>query len=165
MALDNSKFAKNARIANFFWMGELTNYELANVSSFVKNGFEVKVWTYDSNIGSLIVENDISDGDASVYIKVDEVEYDKNVADIELSKLLNYCEINNINPKFAIIEIGDRNSAIKFAVSKLQDNDLLLIAGKGHESTQTIGMESLPFDDFTVSKEAIKNIKKNGIIS
>ena len=50
MALDNSKFAKNARIANFFWMGELTNYELANVSSFVKNGFEVKVWTYDSNI-------------------------------------------------------------------------------------------------------------------
>lgn len=50
MALDNSKLAKNARIANFFWMGELTNYELANVSSFVKNGFEVKVWTYDSNI-------------------------------------------------------------------------------------------------------------------
>jgi UDP-N-acetylmuramoyl-L-alanyl-D-glutamate--2,6-diaminopimelate ligase len=63
------------------------------------------------------------------------------------------------------IEIGDRNSAIKFAVSKLQDNDLLLIAGKGHESTQTIGMESLPFDDYTVSKEAIKNIKKIGITS
>jgi UDP-N-acetylmuramoyl-L-alanyl-D-glutamate--2,6-diaminopimelate ligase len=62
-------------------------------------------------------------------------------------------------------EIGDRNSAIKFAVSKLQDNDLLLIAGKGHESTQTIGIESLPFDDYTVSKEAIKNIKKIGITS
>ena len=60
------------------------------------------------------------------------------------------------------IEIGDRNSAIKFAVSKLQDNDLLLIAGKGHESAQTIGMESLPFDDYTVSKEAIKNNKKLG---
>ena len=44
------------------------------------------------------------------------------------------------------IEIADRNSAIKFGVSKLQDNDLLLIAGKGHESTQTIGTESLPFD-------------------
>ena len=60
-------------------------------------------------------------------------------------------------------EIADRNSAIKFAISKLQDNDLLLIAGKGHESTQTIGTESLPFDDYTVSKEALKNIKKNGI--
>ena len=63
------------------------------------------------------------------------------------------------------IEIADRNTAIKFAVSKLQDNDLLLIAGKGHESTQTIGTESLPFDDYTVSKEAIKNIKKNGLIN
>ena len=62
------------------------------------------------------------------------------------------------------IEIADRNSAIKFGVSKLQDNDLLLIAGKGHESTQTIGTESLPFDDYTVSKEAIKNTEKNGII-
>ena len=63
------------------------------------------------------------------------------------------------------IEIADRNSAIKFAVSKLQDNDLLLIAGKGHETTQTIGTESLPFDDYTVSKEAIKNIKQNGKIN
>ena len=62
------------------------------------------------------------------------------------------------------IEIPDRNNAIKFAVSKLQDNDLLLIAGKGHESTQTIGTESLPFDDYTVSKEAIKSIKKNEML-
>jgi UDP-N-acetylmuramoyl-L-alanyl-D-glutamate--2,6-diaminopimelate ligase len=58
------------------------------------------------------------------------------------------------------IEIANRNTAIKFAISKLQDNDLLLIAGKGHESIQTIGTESLPFDDYTVSKEAIKNIEK-----
>ena len=39
--------------------------------------------------------------------------------------------------------------------------DRLLIAGKGHESFQTIGTESLPFDDFTVAKEAIKNLKRN----
>ena len=63
------------------------------------------------------------------------------------------------------IEIADRNTAIKFAISKLKDNDLLLIAGKGHESTQTIGTESLPFDDYTVSKEALKNIQKNGILN
>ena len=54
-------------------------------------------------------------------------------------------------------EIPDRNDAIKFAVSKLQKNDFLLIAGKGHEMTQTLGTESLPFDDYTVAKEAIKN--------
>ena len=59
------------------------------------------------------------------------------------------------------IEIADRNNAIKYAVAKLKKHDLLLIAGKGHESFQTIGTESLPFDDFTVAKEAIKNLKKN----
>ena len=64
-----------------------------------------------------------------------------------------------------------KNSGLKLLIveattsTKLQDNDLLLIAGKGHETTQTIGTESLPFDDYTVSKEAIKNIKKNGLIN
>ena len=57
-----------------------------------------------------------------------------------------------------LIVIPDRNDAIKFAVSKLEKNDFLLIAGKGHEMIQTIGTESLPFDDFTVAKEAIKNM-------
>ena len=59
------------------------------------------------------------------------------------------------------IEIAGRNNAIKYAVSKLKKNDLLLIAGKGHESFQTIGTESLPFNDFTVAKEAINNLNKN----
>ena len=57
-------------------------------------------------------------------------------------------------------EIPDRNKAINYAISKLQKNDFLLIAGKGHETSQTIGMETLPFDDYTVAKETIKNIEK-----
>ena len=57
--------------------------------------------------------------------------------------------------------IPDRNKAINYAISKLQKNDFLLIAGKGHESSQTIGIETLPFDDYTVAKEAIKNIDKS----
>ena len=58
-------------------------------------------------------------------------------------------------------EIPDRNKAINYAISKLQKNDFLLIAGKGHETFQTIGMETLPFDDYTVAKETIKNIEKS----
>ncbi len=57
-------------------------------------------------------------------------------------------------------EIPDRNKAINFAISKLNKNDFLVIAGKGHETSQTIGMETLPFDDYTVAKETIKNIQK-----
>ena len=58
-------------------------------------------------------------------------------------------------------EIPDRNKAINYAISKLDKNDFLLIAGKGHENYQTIGMETLPFDDYTVAKETIKNIEKS----
>ena len=57
-------------------------------------------------------------------------------------------------------EVPDRNKAINYAISKMQKNDFLLIAGKGHETSQTIGMETLPFDDYTVAKETIKNIQK-----
>ena len=58
-------------------------------------------------------------------------------------------------------EIPDRNKAINYAISKLHKNDFLLIAGKGHETSQTIGIETLPFDDYTVAKETIKNIEKS----
>ena len=60
------------------------------------------------------------------------------------------------------IEIENRNNAIKYAISKLKNEDILLIAGKGHETTQTLGTETLPFDDYTVAKEAIKNLDKIG---
>ena len=55
------------------------------------------------------------------------------------------------------IEISDRNKAIKHAVSILSENDFLLIAGKGHETLQTIGSETLPFDDYAVAREALNN--------
>ena len=56
------------------------------------------------------------------------------------------------------IEIPDRNKAIKHAVSLLKMNDFLLIAGKGHETLQTVGLETLPFDDYAVAKEALKTM-------
>ena len=62
-------------------------------------------------------------------------------------------------------EIPNRNKAIEYAISKLKKNDLLLIAGKGHETFQAIGTETLPFDDYTVAKEAIKNIQKSGVVN
>ena len=62
-------------------------------------------------------------------------------------------------------EIPNRDKAIKYAISNLQKNDLLLIAGKGHETFQAIGVETLPFDDYTVAKEAIKNIENSKVIN
>ncbi len=55
----------------------------------------------------------------------------------------------------ALIEIGDRRQAIETAVHELGKGDLLVIAGKGHESGQTVGSEVLPFDDRAVARSAI----------
>jgi UDP-N-acetylmuramoyl-L-alanyl-D-glutamate--2,6-diaminopimelate ligase len=44
-------------------------------------------------------------------------------------------------------EIGDRRAAIRAAVARLQAGDILLIAGKGHETGQTVGDRVLPFSD------------------
>jgi UDP-N-acetylmuramoyl-L-alanyl-D-glutamate--2,6-diaminopimelate ligase len=54
-----------------------------------------------------------------------------------------------------VVEIGDRHEAIEYAVSKMGKGDMLLIAGKGHEKTQTIGSQVLPFDDVQVAREVV----------
>ena len=52
----------NPRAANFFWSGELTFYELSNLLSFKKNGFEVIVWSYeDLNLPKGILQKDASE--------------------------------------------------------------------------------------------------------
>ncbi len=45
------------------------------------------------------------------------------------------------------VEIGDRREAIRRAIDELGAGDVLLIAGKGHETGQIIGKQTLPFSD------------------
>jgi UDP-N-acetylmuramoyl-L-alanyl-D-glutamate--2,6-diaminopimelate ligase len=52
-------------------------------------------------------------------------------------------------------EIGDRRRAIRTAVSGLKRGDILLIAGKGHETGQTIGDTVLPFSDQDEARQAL----------
>ncbi len=55
----------------------------------------------------------------------------------------------------AAIEIGDRLQAITRAIGDMADKDILLVAGKGHETGQIIGNQVLPFDDRAVIKEVL----------
>jgi len=54
------------------------------------------------------------------------------------------------------IEIGDRARAIAEAVSGLERGDVLLVAGKGHETGQTIGTTVNPFSDHDAVQAALK---------
>lgn len=92
-------------------------------------------------------------------------------------KFSDYCIITSDNPRTekqenitADIEAGmyetgcnyeiieNRYEAIKKAVSIYKKGDIIMIAGKGHETYQIIGTEKFHFDD----KEAVKNIIENG---
>ncbi len=53
-------------------------------------------------------------------------------------------------------EIGDRAAAIRAAIDGLQEGDVLLIAGKGHETGQIIGDRTLPFSDHEAVEAALK---------
>jgi len=51
--------------------------------------------------------------------------------------------------------IGGRAEAIRVAIANLGADDLLVIAGKGHEQGQEIKGETLPFDDAGVARDAV----------
>jgi len=57
------------------------------------------------------------------------------------------------------IEIGDRREAIRSAVANLKRGDVLLIAGKGHETGQIVGRQTLPFSDHDEVAAALKGTK------
>jgi UDP-N-acetylmuramoyl-L-alanyl-D-glutamate--2,6-diaminopimelate ligase len=53
------------------------------------------------------------------------------------------------------LEIGDRRLAIETAVNCLKPGDVLIVAGKGHETGQIIGNSTLPFSDHAVIAAAL----------
>jgi UDP-N-acetylmuramoyl-L-alanyl-D-glutamate--2,6-diaminopimelate ligase len=60
-------------------------------------------------------------------------------------------------------EIADRREAIRTAAALLRKGDLLLIAGKGHESGQIVGSKTLPFSDKDEARAAIAALAGGGV--
>ncbi len=60
----------------------------------------------------------------------------------------------------AAVEIGDRALAITTAVLNLQDGDVLVVAGKGHETGQIVGDSVLPFDDGAEIHRAVREAEQ-----
>lgn len=58
------------------------------------------------------------------------------------------------------VSITDRAQAIKTACQLAQANDIILIAGKGHETYQEIKGERFDFDDYKTVQEFLKQLQK-----
>ena len=56
-----------------------------------------------------------------------------------------------------VFEIGDRAAAIEEAIASLMDGDVVVIAGKGHETGQMVGGTVLPFSDLDCARLALQN--------
>ncbi|WP_232819825.1 UDP-N-acetylmuramoyl-L-alanyl-D-glutamate--2,6-diaminopimelate ligase [Nocardioides allogilvus] len=57
-----------------------------------------------------------------------------------------------------VVEVGDRRAAIIEAVRRAAPGDVVLVAGKGHETGQEIHGEVHPFDDRIVAREAVAGL-------
>lgn len=61
------------------------------------------------------------------------------------------------NSRYAIVL--DRKEAIRHAIFLAKKDDVVIIAGKGHENYQIIGDKRLDFDDRLIAQEVIKELK------
>ena len=61
--------------------------------------------------------------------------------------ILKYCS--------RAMEVSDRRKAIKLAIKELKMNEILIVAGKGHEKFQVLKNKTIKFDDFTVVKQLL----------
>jgi UDP-N-acetylmuramyl-tripeptide synthetase len=55
----------------------------------------------------------------------------------------------------------DRREAIHQAIARAKPNDVVLIAGKGHETYQVVGSEKFHFDDREIAREALQKLKED----
>jgi UDP-N-acetylmuramoyl-L-alanyl-D-glutamate--2,6-diaminopimelate ligase len=52
----------------------------------------------------------------------------------------------------------DRRAAIRRAMASARPGDVVLVAGKGHETTQTVGSRATPFDDREVARQELETL-------
>jgi UDP-N-acetylmuramyl tripeptide synthase len=57
-----------------------------------------------------------------------------------------------------VISLADRRAAIRRALEVAQTDDVVVIAGKGHEATQDLGAETIDFDDRRVAREELEDL-------
>lgn len=71
------------------------------------------------------------------------------------SRILKDAEVGIVKTGKPYEKIADRREAIHHAIAQARANDLVLIAGKGHEDYQIIGRDTFHFDDKEVAREAL----------
>jgi UDP-N-acetylmuramoyl-L-alanyl-D-glutamate--2,6-diaminopimelate ligase len=64
--------------------------------------------------------------------------------------------MSGVETEAEVLREADRRGAITLALDLARWGDVVVLAGKGHETTQTMGDRVLPFDDRAVAKELLR---------
>ncbi|GFI61915.1 UDP-N-acetylmuramoyl-L-alanyl-D-glutamate--2,6-diaminopimelate ligase [Clostridiales bacterium] len=78
----------------------------------------------------------------------------------EPSAIIYDAEVGIIPTKCPYHKIVDRRQAINEAINMAEKNDVVIIAGKGHEDYQIFADKTIHFDDVEEVKAAFKNIRR-----
>lgn len=63
--------------------------------------------------------------------------------------------LQGVPPGASVMVEPDRRQAIALAIAQAQPGDMVVIAGKGHETVQIVGEQRIPFDDRQVAREIL----------
>jgi UDP-N-acetylmuramoyl-L-alanyl-D-glutamate--2,6-diaminopimelate ligase len=64
--------------------------------------------------------------------------------------------LEGITDRSTVVIEPDRRAAIASAIGAASEGDVVVIAGKGHETTQITGGVEVPFDDRVVARELLE---------
>ena len=78
----------------------------------------------------------------------------------EPERIINDIEVGIQKTKGKYIKITDRRQAIKFALENAQDGDIIILAGKGHETYQQFKDKTIHFDEREVVAELLSELGK-----
>lgn len=107
----------------------------------------------DRDPGKRPVMGEIAARDADVLVVTDDNPRSEEPAEIRRA-ILDGTTAGNAE----VLEIGDRRAAIAEAVRRAGDGDVVLIAGKGHETGQEVGGVLHPFDDREVARQELNGM-------
>ncbi|MGI8787436.1 MAG: UDP-N-acetylmuramoyl-L-alanyl-D-glutamate--2,6-diaminopimelate ligase [Pyrinomonadaceae bacterium] len=76
-------------------------------------------------------------------------------------KILSEIEVGLKQTNCPYQVISDRREAIHQAIAKAKKDDVVLIAGKGHETYQIVGSDKFHFDDREIAREALESLEEH----
>jgi UDP-N-acetylmuramoyl-L-alanyl-D-glutamate--2,6-diaminopimelate ligase len=76
-------------------------------------------------------------------------------------EIIEQIEVGLKNTGCPYLVISDRREAIHRAIFKAKQGDVVIIAGKGHETYQIVGNNKYHFDDREIAREALEKLKED----